>query len=219
MSGMSQPSELMPLPSPASGSPVDLRFRTLLGEDAWSRLAPQVRSRFSKRLAPGEVALYRGRVVATEISPLGWLLAQAARCIGAPLPTMRGAVGPAVVAVTEDATGGQRWLRLYERPGRRPQMIVSTKRFSGVTGLEEDIGAGIAIALRLTVEAGGLVFRAHAYALSLAGVRLTLPRALSPGDLVITHAPQPDGSFAFRLTLDHPLFGRLFHQLAFFDDV
>ncbi len=198
----------------------DMRFRALLGEEAWLRLPLSVRDRFSKRLAPGTVALYRGRVVATELSHLGWLLAQASRLIGAPLPTMNQAVGPAIVAVSEDAaTGGQRWLRIYERPGRTPQMVLSTKRFRGQTGLEEDVGAGIGMQLSLSVEDGALVFRSQRYRLAWRSHAIALPRWLSPGTMTIVHAPQPDGGFSFRLTLQHAVFGQLLHQLAYFNDV
>ena len=98
----------------------DARFRALLGEDAWARLPEPVRKRFSKRLKGNEVALYRGEVVLTKLSWAGRLLSFLTRVIGAPLPTANGATGAAVVAVTEDAAlGGQRWVRLYDRPGRR----------------------------------------------------------------------------------------------------
>jgi hypothetical protein len=209
------------LAAPTSGSvAADLRFRALLGEEAWLRLPHPVRERFSKRLAPGAVALYRGRVETTELSLLGWVLAQATRLIGAPLPTMNHAVGPAVVMVSDDAaSGGQRWLRLYERPRRKPQMVVSTKRFRGETGLEEDVGAGIGMQLRLSVEDGALVFRSHRYRLAWRSYTLVLPRFISPGIMTIVHTQELDGGFSFRLTLDHPLFGRLLHQLAYFEDV
>lgn len=206
-------------PSPAAAL-ADVRFRTLLGEEAWSRLPQPVRDRFSKRLSPGNLVLYRGHVVATELSGLGWLLAQVARLIGAPLPTMRNAVGPAIVVVSEDAaSGGQRWLRIYERPGRQPQMIVSTKLFRGPTGLQEDVGAGISMRLRVSVEDGTLVFRSHRYCVSWRNLGFDLPQFLSPGAMTIVHAQESDGSFSFRLTLHHPIFGQLLHQLAYFRDV
>jgi hypothetical protein len=207
-------------PPGASPAAADLRFRALLGEDAWMRLPHPVRERFSKRLAPGAVVLYRGRVETTELSLLGWMLAQATRLIGAPLPTMNRAVGPAIVIVSVDPrSGGQRWLRLYERPGRKPQMVVSTKRFRGETGLEEDVGAGIGMQLRLSVEQGALVFRSHRYRLAWRSLTLVLPRFMCPGTMTIVHAQEDDGGFSFRLTLDHAVFGRLLHQLAYFHDV
>ena len=68
----------------------DLRFRSLLSDAEWARLPPAVRRRFSKRLAAGGTAVYTGLVVEARMSRAGWLLAQALRLIGGPLPTGRG---------------------------------------------------------------------------------------------------------------------------------
>lgn len=208
------------MPSPDESTVADLRFRTLLGEDAWHRLPHEVRRRFEKHLALGDIVLYRGHVAQTQMSWLGRLLSWLTRPIGAPLPTMNGATGPAIVAVTEDRTlGGQRWLRIYERPGRKPQMIQSTKRFRGETGLEEYVGAGISMQLLLSVEDGALVFRSRHYLFEMGRLRMRIPSLLSPGAMTIIHKQAVDGTFSFSLTLRHPMFGELLHQLAIFRDV
>lgn len=207
-------------PAPTEPSVADLRFRTLLGEEAWARLPEPVRSRFSKRLARSDIVLYRGHVTLTQMSWMGRLLSFLTRAIGSPLPTMNGAIGPAVVAVTDDdALGGQRWLRIYERPGRKPQMIQSTKRFRGETGLEEYVGAGISMELTLTVEDAALVFRSRRYLFETRRLRVAIPRWLAPGAMTIVHRQEDDGSFSFHLTLDHVLLGTLLHQVAYFRDV
>ncbi|MGZ5850872.1 MAG: hypothetical protein ACXWJN_09870, partial [Methyloceanibacter sp.] len=64
----------------------DLRFSALVGEAAWARLPVAVCGRFSKCLSPEDAVFYRGKVVATELSRAGWLLAFLARAIGSPLP-------------------------------------------------------------------------------------------------------------------------------------
>lgn len=202
---------------------VDLRFRALVGEE-WVRLPEAVRRRFSKRLAPGEAVIYDGRVAMTELSRAGRLLAFLARAIGGPLPLTNGATGAAVVIVMEDAAlGGQSWTRIYARPGRLPQVVHSAKRFSGPTGLEEYVGCGIGMTLRVTVEAGALFFRSQRYFLELGRLRLYFPRALEPGAMEIVHREEPDpdaegGAFSFRLSLTHRLLGRLMHQVAYFRD-
>src|SRR5215467_11250101 len=105
-------------PQPARGDSLpddslgDLRFRALLNEQDWAALPPAIRRRFSHRLAGGATVVYAGIVVATRMSRAGWWLAQAARPIGAPLPTSRERNVAAVVAVTEDFGGGQIWTRL-----------------------------------------------------------------------------------------------------------
>jgi len=198
----------------------DLRFRALLADEAWAALPAAVRHRFSKRLAQGETALYRGEVLATQLSLAGRMLAFIARIIGAPLPLENGATGPAIVAVREDARiGGQIWSRSYARPGRFPQVVHSAKRFRGPTGLEEYVGCGVGMTLAVSVEAGALVFRSQRYFFEIGRCRLYLPRVLEPGAMTITHRDEGDGRFAFVLDLEHPRLGRLVHQLARFEDV
>ncbi len=197
----------------------DLRFRTLLSAEAWHHLPAAVRARFSKRLTSSRCALYTGEIIETRMSRMGWLLAQCARVIGAPLPTSRDANVPAVVSVTEDkASGGQCWTRLYGRLDGFPQVIHSAKRFAGPTGLEEYIGNGIGMALTVDADASSLYFRSAHYFISFAGKRLRLPRWLSPGNTTVTHRDLGDGKFAFVLDLTHPWLGELIHQTVYFKD-
>jgi hypothetical protein len=203
---------------------VDLRFRALVGEEAWSRLPEAVQRRFSKRLSPGEAALYKGHVAATELSRAGRVLSFLARAIGGPLPLTHGATGAAVVIVMEDAAlWGQSWTRTYARPGRSPQVVHSAKRFSGPTGLEERVVGGVGMTLRVTVEDGALFFRSERYFLEFGRLRVYLPRWAEPGSMEIVHSEEEargsrDSAFSFRLSLSHPLFGRLLHQIAYFRD-
>lgn len=218
---VSAPGVAPPHRSDGEAAIADLRFRSLLGVDAWAELPQSVRSRFSKRIGPGMAVTYRGEVVATELSRSGRMLAFLSRAIGAPLPLTNGAVGKAAVVVRENENGGQIWQRTYERRGRLPQVVCSTKRFRGPTGLEEYVGFGIGMALRVTVVGGQLVFRSEHYFLELGRRRIQLPRLLSPGVMEIVHRDESDRpgqpfAFSFRLTLLHPWFGRLVYQLAYF---
>ena len=130
------------------------------------------------------------------MSRAGWLLAQALRVIGAPLPLARQIGLPAVVTVTEDhASGGQNWTRVYARASGFPQVIHSTKRFSGSTGLEEYIGHGIRMALTLSVENGTLVFTSAGYFIDCGGFCFRLPRWLAPGKTVVTHRETTGNEF------------------------
>ena len=197
----------------------DLRFLRLVGREAWDQLPAAVQARFAKRLSGDAVALYRGRVIRSELSPLGWMLAQLLRLIGAPLPISRDTDVPAVVSVSEDgAGGGQVWSRLYGRRAGFPQVIHSAKRFAGPTGLEEYVGRGIGMALKVEPMADGLRFVSHHYFLSLVGRRLRLPRWLEPGRTVVEHHDLGHGCFIFSLMLRHPLFGMLVEQHALFRD-
>jgi hypothetical protein len=205
--------------------PGDLRFRTLLGEAGWNELSPAVRRRFSKRLEGGATAIYVGTVTALRMSLAGWALAQAARLIGGPLPVSRATGLPSIVSVTEDqASGGQVWTRLYVRRRGFPQIIHSCKRFAGPTGLEEHLGAGFAMTLRVAVERGAIVFRSAGYFWHLGRLRLELPRLFWPGQLTVTHREigtireNGEARFAFALDLVHPRLGALLHQSVAFEE-
>ncbi len=197
----------------------DLRFRALLSGEDWESLPPPIRRRFSKRLDGGRTSVYVGKVVETRMNPWGLVLARLACLIGGPLPTARDAGLESVVAVTEDlATGGQIWTRLYARRKGFPQIIHSSKRFAGPTGLEEYLGRGVGMALTIHAERGALIFRSAFYYLRLGKRRFALPRFLSPGALTVGHAETGDGHFMFTLDLVHPLLGELVHQRALFEE-
>ena len=229
----------VPLHSPRSEPELgDLRFRALMSEADWMALPLPIRRRFSKRLADGNTAVFTGEIVETQMSRAGWWLAQAARLIGGPLPVSRDANVPSVVTVTEDiATKGQHWTRLYARRRGFPQVVHSSKRFAGPTGLEEYVGCGIGMALTIHAEPAhvpekwtpifrqghapkpegyALIFRAAHYFVQLGRFRLRLPNWLSPGALAVTHAELGDGRFLFKLDIVHPRLGRLICQTAAF---
>lgn len=221
----SEASERKVIPFPvgrASRSPAelgDLRFRALVGEAAWARLPRAVRARFGKRIENCRIAVYAGEVVECRMNAAGRLLAACARPIGAPLPLSRDIFVPATVCVSEDpGVGGQFWTRIYGRRRGFPQVIHSSKRFCGPTGLEEYLGAGFGIALRIEAEPAALHFVSDHYFLRISGLRLRLPRWLEPGALRVSHVDCNHGSFAFVLALRHPLFGELVRQTAMFSD-
>jgi len=156
----------VPVPSPRLG---DLRFRMLVGETAWASLPEAVRERFGKSVA-GRAVIYAGEIVECRMSKAGRLLAQLVRLVGAPLPLSSDVFVPAVVSVSEDPeAGGQFWTRIYGRRRGFPQVIHSSKRFAGPTGLEEYIGRGLGIALRVMVENEALHFLSDHYFVKLGG--------------------------------------------------
>ncbi len=198
----------------------DPRFRALLGERAWSTLAPATRARFGKRVDQAHSVLYVGDIVECRISRIGWLLGQALRLIGAPLPLSRDEHVPASVCVTEDpACGGQFWTRIYGRRRGFPQVIHSSKRFTGSTGLEEYVGRGFGIALRCEVGEEALHFISDHYFVQLGRLRLRIPQWLAPGRLRVSHIDRNHGWFAFVLLLEHRWFGELIRQTAMFHEV
>ena len=194
-------------------------FRGLVGESAWQRLPPPVRARFERELPPGESAVFVGEVAETRITFVGRLWAQVARVAGSPLPLRAITRAAAVVVVTEDADRtGQAWTRLYHESGRLPQVIRSTKRFEGPTGLEECVGAGVGMALVASVEDRAMVFRSAEYFWRVGGLRLHIPDWLTPGRIAVIHREERQGRFSFTLIVAHPLFGETIRQVAFFRD-
>jgi hypothetical protein len=160
---------------------------------------------------------YVGTIVESRRTLIGKLLTELCRLIDAPLPLDADVAVPAVVTVTEDgAGGGQFWTRLYGRARGFPQVIHSSKRFAGPTGLEEYLGHGFGIALTVSADEAALHFHSDHYFLALGGRRLRLPRWLAPGALTISHVDKGGEWFAFVLALHHPLFGELIHQTGLF---
>ena len=221
-----------PRAAPASGPGAepdggDQRFRALMTAQEWASLPAAIRRRFSTSLAGGRTVVYAGEILDSWMSRAGWWLVQAARLIGGPLPLARNAVGrapsararvPSVVTVTP-GMGGQIWTRLYARRTGFPQVIHSSKRFAGPTGLEEYVGRGIGMALKVYAREGALIFRSENYFLQLFGQRFVLPEWLWPGTLYVTHAEVPDGKFSFTLQIFHPRLGLLLRQMAMFREV
>jgi Domain of unknown function (DUF4166) len=193
-------------------------FPALVGERAWQRLPQAVRRRFERELVAGESAVYFGTVQFTNMTGVGWVWAQLARAFGAPLPLTRLAQTPATVVVTQDSGSAQLWTRIYHAPGRLPQVIRSMKHFAGPTGIEERVGGGVSMALAVSIQERALVFRSRGYAWRCGPVRLPIPEWLTPGQIEVRHREERQGQFSFTLRVDHPWFGRILEQVAFFRD-
>ncbi|MBJ7439774.1 MAG: DUF4166 domain-containing protein [Sphingopyxis sp.] len=206
-------------PEPGDRALTDDRFCRLVARAAWDALPEDVRRRFSKRLTGQATATYSGEIVWTRLSGAGWLLAQACRLIGSPLPLAASGPAPAAVAVSEERlSGGQCWSRLYGRARGHPQVIHSAKSFSGATGLEEHIGGGFGMALTVRAEGDALIFTSDHYFWRIGRIRLRLPGWVTPGQTVVTHQHLGSGRFAFDLKVTHPRLGELINQHGLFRD-
>ncbi|MEX0318095.1 MAG: DUF4166 domain-containing protein [Ruegeria sp.] len=199
----------------------DTRFRELVGKDAWRALPEKVRKRFGYRLREGASVVYQGKVIGMRISLTGRLVAQIARLVGGPLPYDASCLNqPAVVTVTEDCGGsGQFWVRQFGRAAGFPQVIYSSKRFAGPTGIEEYIGAGIGMALRVSVDRKGIYFESDHFFLQAGRRKFRFPRWLQPGALTIAHKDLGQSRFLFSLKLRSRWLGDLLQQDAVFHDM
>ena len=99
----------------------DLRFLKLVGAADWARLPASVRQRFCKRLDPSDVALYKGVVTEMTMTLPGWLLAQALRIVGGPLPVSLKALG-------RPSSRSLRMRPLAVRPGSEPTARLALSR-------------------------------------------------------------------------------------------
>ena len=201
----------------ANSAPV-LRFERLVGELAWRRLPNAIRRRFDHALEPNGQVIYRGRVIKTQLNRPGWLLAQLSRLIGGPLPIESQMDQATSVVVTADPAGGLLWTRQFARRRGWPQIICSAKRFAGPTGLEEHIGAGLGIALRLQAHADRLSFELDHLFVKLAKWTVRLPRRLVKLKMLVEHIHLSESSFGFYLRIDHPWLGCLVEQIARYED-
>jgi len=214
--------------APTKPDPIgDIRFRQLFNKTDWHMLPPPVRQRFGRRVKIGEAVVYRGQVEHNHVNGWGRLMNTALRMFGAPMPLDTQNQGAAaIVTVTEAPNGGQIWTRQYGRQDTRrpfPQIIQSAKRFTGPTGIEEYIGAGIGMTLRACVEGEELVFNAQDIFWDIGlrkgpKLRLTLPKWLAPTLLRAGHEELGGGAFAFTLKLHHKWFGKMIDQRVRFQD-
>jgi len=194
-------------------------FRDLVDDEEWQQLPALVQARFERELAPGETIAFVGEVAETRMTAFGWLWAQVARLAGAPLPLKALMRTSAAVVVAQDASGtAQCWTRIYHEEGALPQVIRSTKRFAGPTGLEECVGGGIGMALALSVEQRALVFRSTEYFWRCGPLRFRIPDCLTPGRIAVIHREERAGRFSFTLLVVHSRFGEIIRQVAFFRD-
>ena len=201
-------------PAPAR-RPEALDLRAIVGGAAWSRLPAAVQRRF----ATGHGATAYPGALDLSCSALGRCFAVFTALFGGPLTTARCAAAPALVRVYDDGRGGVVWERHLALPGHSGMRVVrSTKHAGAGSTLIEQTDGGLAMELDVFEEGGALVFRSRRYFLSLAGWRLPLPMALTPGVCRVEHRDEGEGRFRFTLSMVHPWWGLTFHQTGLFSD-
>ena len=114
------------------------------------------------------------------------------------------------------SNGGTAWERRYDFGGSRRAVAKTTKRMDASGRLLECFGMGFGMELQVYEEKCALNFRSRRFYAELFGRRIRFPYFLSPGTLLVEHIDEGAGLFRFRMTVNHPIFGRVFFQDGIF---
>ena len=210
-----------PTEAPASTSPARREWHRpagmhgLLGDVAWRRLPPAVRTRFGE---PVQKVDYVGEFDVVRASIIGRVIALLCKAIGTPVVPRTGLRVPAIIHVGPVDRGAS-WLREYHWPNGRACRVHSTKVIGADGTLTEELPAGLRMPLSVYQRRGVLHFVSKGYYFEFRirrHLKIPLPAWLSPGTTHVEHADEPNGWFRFTMTVTHPLFGEVFYQTGRF---
>ncbi|HEY0339349.1 MAG TPA: DUF4166 domain-containing protein, partial [Steroidobacteraceae bacterium] len=196
----------------------------LLGDVAWRRLPPAVRTRFGEPVLKVD---YVGEFDVVRASIIGRVIAWACQAIGTPVVPRTGLRVPAIIHVGPVDRGAS-WLREYRWPDGSACRVHSTKVIGADGTLTEELPAGLRMPLTVYQRRGVLHFVSKGYYFEFKipwpranasigpRLRIPLPLFLSPGTTHVEHADELNGWFRFTMTVTHPLFGEVFYQTGRF---
>lgn len=187
-------------------------LRAVLGAAAWSRLPAAVHERFADSAC---AMTYAGSFEVVRASWLGLAFAWLGRLFGMLVAPRTGTNVASRVLVRPEA-GGVTWDREYHWADGDTHLVRSTKVVAD-DRLIERLPARLCMPLDTYVEGTVLHFVSLGYYFDLGfGLRLWLPRLLSPGVTHVEHIDLDHGWFRFTMTVTHPLFGEMFFQTGRF---
>jgi hypothetical protein len=193
-------------------------YRSLLGDDAWARLHPDIQMRFSTKYAHRSVT-YRGVMTQIYLSRSGKLLAHLCRLIGTPLALYSGIGIPVEVKVyPHRKLGGMTWDRYYHYPNKKINRVKSTKCIQKDNRLIEVTGSGFGMYLTVYEKNSAIYFESTQYFLQLGQFKIPIPALLTPGKTIVRQSVIIDGEFAFRFEAVHPWLGKVFEQCGYFQE-
>lgn len=188
-------------------------LRDVIGPEAWSHLPEAVRERFAETT---EAVTYAGAFEIVRASALGQFFAWLGTLVGTPVAPRAQNNVEARVRVRPDGEGVA-WDREYRWADGERHLVRSTKVVDEHGKLIEKLPARLCMPLDTFEEGGVLHFVSRGYYFDLAlGIRLWLPRLLSPGVTHVEHIDLGHGWFRFTMTVMHPLFGEVFFQTGRF---
>lgn len=194
-------------------------LRVALGEQ-WERLHPDIRARFT--LAPGKTQQsFNGIMHEVDRSLIGWLIAKLIAFVRI-LPAQRARNVPFEFNLqpAPNPAHDSAWIkqRIYRFRGGDFEFR-SMMRIAENGELIEQFPYGLGMKITLGAEGDNgdtLYFRDAGYFLRLGGARVPLPRWLTVGRFTLAHKNIDRERFSVEISLDHPLFGKLFHQYGKF---
>ena len=188
-------------------------LRAVLGAAAWNRLPEAVRERFADSAV---ATTYAGSFEVVRASWLGLAFAWLGRLFGTPVTPRTGANVASRVLVRPGLGRGHLGSRIPL--GRRQHAPGALNEGVGADGrLIERLPARMCMPLDTYVEGTVLHFVSLGYYFDLGfGLKVWLPRLLSPGVTHVEHIDLDHGWFRFTMTVTHPLFGELFLQTGRF---
>ena len=198
-------------------------YQQLVGEQAWSRLHPDIQQRFGACVH--QKVTYQGKMSKVYASLAGKVFAQVCRLIGTPLAIATGEDVPMTVKVYPNRKlNGMTWDRFYAFPNKSVNRVKSTKVIQkGVAGkpigLVEMVGYGFGMKLEVSVVNGALQFASSEFFWQVANRKFHIPDWLSPGKTVVQQKALNDGQFEFRLEVTHAILGKVFEQIGVFKGV
>jgi hypothetical protein len=195
------------------GGDVRHGLRKVLGPAAWSRLPEAVRERFADA---GDATTYAGSFEVVRASWLGLAFASLGILFGMPVAPRTGMNVASRVRV-RPAVRGVAWDREYLWADGIRHLVRSSKEVDAGGQLIERLPARMCMPLHTYVEGAVLHFVSLGYYFELGlGLKLWLPRLLSPGVTHVEHVDLNHGWFRFTMTVTHPLFGEMFFQTGRF---
>jgi hypothetical protein len=195
-------------------------FKKILGPE-WSRLHPDIRTRFDRNPLPGKPLNYTGELTELTCSRLGRVLGYLS------MPMIQGALMPYndtnfpvdIQVYSRENCAAIFKQRIYRLNGRKPVQFTSFMRESSKGEVLEYVGMGLGMKLLLDVRDGNLHFESDGYFWEVFGFRIPLPGLLTPGKTFLCHRNHNAGQFDIRIEIRHPLFGTTFTQAGVFCEV
>lgn len=184
----------------------------------WEALHPDIRARFT--LAQGVTRQsFDGMMQVVNRSTIGWLIAKLIAFVRI-LPAQRARDVPFTFNLTPAPGAGWVKERLYRFRDECFEFR-SVMRIADNGELIEQFAYGLGMKIRLATEGENgdtLVFRDDGYFLRIGKFKLPLPRWFTVGRFTLAHKNIDRERFTVEISLDHPLFGRLFHQYGTFSE-